>query len=155
MLPIEDVAAALFALAQPLLAGSTPPPAGQFARMSRILLPAAQLQPPDSPALFQVQVGGSPVVKTMEGLYAFRMTFDWVIYAYSQDESIPPSQVLNPMVNAALSVLPPETNLPFTVDGIPCPFSFDGELQFVEGIISNISVAVIPIVVLVPWATNT
>lgn len=154
MLPREDIAAALFTLTAPL--SNRLSPAGPFTTLSRRIVPAAQAQQL-CPALFQMQDDERVLQdqRQLRGQYASNFSFFWIIYAVSTpDTSVAPSSALNPLVDAALSVLPP-ANVPFTVDGIGCVLAWDqGRVNYIEGIIADVSIAEIPITVSVPWASN-
>lgn len=151
MLPREDIALALIALLAPLQ--STSPPL--VATLSRRIVPAVQIQPAQCPAVFQV-ISDEHVQegqRTLEGMYVSVMGFDWMVYAYSAPStSTAPSSVLNPIVDAVLGKLPP-AGVPFVVDGVAMPLFWDGTIDYVDGMIANISIARIPVKVMVPWAT--
>lgn len=148
MLPREDIAATLFALTDPL---------GQFKTRSRRIIPIAQVTAAQMPALFQMQDDESVIKdqRTLAGMYASMMRFYWIIYASSpQDQKTAPSSILNPLVDAVLATLPP-SNVPFVVDGVACPLAWDaGKVNYIEGIVVGTSVAEIPVVISVPWATQ-
>lgn len=145
---IETVMAGFFTLLNPV--GPTPGD-GTFVLLSRELQLIERMQPAQMPAVFQNQVSMNLAVGLTQDGYMFAtFDIDWFVYCYTPSGTIPNSQVLNPLVNRVLDIMPP-TGLSLTINDIHCSAAINGDLIFYEGLLGDRAVCRIPIILKVPY----
>lgn len=134
----ESIAAALFALA-----GST---AG-FVTKSRRLKHWSDVTAEDQPALFQSQ--GKETVDTaaakMGAPNVHKIEFQLYIYVHSTDPTVPPSSLLNPILDALEAALTPTPGLKQTLGGLVQHAFISGSIETDEGVLGDQAVAIVPI----------
>lgn len=137
----EAVYAALFAKLQTLPGIVT---------VSRRLQNVQDVQPESFPAAFQLQgeqqsrySGNTPSVFTWKA--------DWLLYAHSDDPTVPPSTQLNTLIDAACALLdPPPGQNKQSLGGLVEYCAIDGSIQVFEGVLSDRAVAILPISIVLP-----
>ena len=113
--------------------------------VSRRLQNVQDMQPEELPAAFQLQgkqaleyKGAVPTVADM--------TATWALYGYSGDPAVPPSTVLNNLIDAACAALaPPAYTDKQTLGGLVEYAAIDGDIEVYEGILADKAVALLPI----------
>jgi hypothetical protein len=100
------------------------------------------------PALFQIQKKEIPL-NTPGMNQVWTLTVDIVIYAHTQgDKSIPPSSIINGLVDAVIASISPEpVSNKQTLGGLCEHVWVDGSIVTDEGILGDQAVVVIPITI--------
>lgn len=120
---------------------------GIFTTVSRRLAFVEELDPAMFPCIYQNQVLESPGLTVMDGYVAmWFFDVDWYIYALQSDTDAPATTVLNPIVDAVLTVTASGVEL----GGVMCSFAVNGAMRTYEGILGDRAVAVLPIRITVP-----
>lgn len=125
-----------------------------FALTSRKLQHWEDVEVESFPALFQIQTQES--VQQVRGLPP-KWTLGLSLYIYvrtmaQQDDSVIPTQLLNPILDAVDNALRPD-NLPVgtcTLGGLVSHAWISGPIETSEGLLGDIEVAIIPIEIVVP-----
>lgn len=137
----EAIAVALFNLAKTT---------GGFITTSRRLKHWSDVSAEDQPALFQSQ--GKELVDTaaakMGAPNTHKLEFQLCIYAHSTDIAVPPSSLLNPILDALEAALTPTPGTKQTLGGLVQHAFISGSIETDEGVLGDQAVAIVPIEVL-------
>lgn len=118
--------------------------ASVFNRASRKLPHWECMSSGDQPALFVVQKHESPVQQT-NFPPVWRLTVDVYLYARSSDENVPPSSILNPLIDAVCNVLRYKHGENQTLCGLVDYARIAGSIETDEGLLGDQSVVIIPV----------
>jgi len=146
----ETIYAALFQFWSNLTVGGSP----AFKTATRKLKIWELVAAEDQPALLQLQ--RRETVTKPRGLPAkWTLSIDLYLYVHTganTDQTIVPSQLLNPLMDAieAALVIDDRSNDACTLGGIVSHCFIDGAVEIFEGNLGDELVAIIPIVVVVP-----
>jgi len=102
------------------------------------------------PALYQLQAGEK--IMPQRGLPSkLQLQVELFVYARSEDSTIPPSSVLNPLVDAVLLLTLPPAGKDVQTFGIQDVQHIwvEGEIKIAEGVLENQVIAVIPVNILI------
>ena len=135
----EAAMAALFALLDPLT---------QFKTTSRRLLFVEDMAPEALPAVFQNQVARADQF-VLNQLVASDIDLEWYVYCYQGNDDAPSTPILNPLVDAVVNVLPPDSGV-LRVGDVNTTVSRSGPTHYFEGLLGSRAVARIPIRIKVP-----
>lgn len=113
--------------------------------VSRRLRHIEEVQPAEFPCGFQVQdtesANARPKMPTI-----WTITAEWWIYTYENDQTLPPSSKLNPVLDAVTEALDPETPLTLeTLSGRVFNAQVNGAIEIVEGVLGDRALAIVPI----------
>ncbi|MGH2507153.1 MAG: hypothetical protein ACRDHZ_07045, partial [Ktedonobacteraceae bacterium] len=75
------------------------------------------------------------------------------IYAHSNDPSVSPSSILNPLFDAVVNAISPKVGAfggAQTLGGLVTSCHVDGEIMYDEGLLGDQAVCKVPIAILVP-----
>lgn len=117
---------------------------------SRRLKHWADVPPSDQPSLYLVRKGET--IEPVPGLPPRRrLMFDIVLYAQGTVD-VPPSAVLNPLIDAVEAALAPgnPTVTAQTLGGLVAETRLDGKVDTDGGVLGDQAVAILPVVVLWP-----
>jgi hypothetical protein len=137
----EAIAAALFNLAK------TP---SQLVTTSRRLKHWSDVPAEEQPALFQTQ--GKENIDTgtqrMGGPNTHKIDFQLYVYVHNTDPTIPPSALLNALLDALEAALTPTPGTKQTLGGLAQHAFISGSIETDEGVLGDQAVAIVPIEVL-------
>lgn len=137
---LETIDAALFAVLQSSVV---------FKTSSRRLKFYGDVPPEDQPAMFLAAGDMEPRQLTPGMPVKWRLLRKIWLYAYTQDDTIVPSTIMNPILNAVLTVLKPATpGDRVTLNGLVYNVVESGRVQTDEGLLGPQAVAVIPVEIL-------
>lgn len=122
--------------------------AANFVTVSRRLRHWGDVAAAEQPALFQIQK--SETAKQRRGLPPlWTLSVDLFLYAHAPDELIPPSTVLNPLLDAVEAALAPDPiDLVQTLGGLVSHCWIDGKIETDEGVLGGQAVAIVPVAIL-------
>lgn len=136
----EQVYSALFALAQPLVT------AGTLQTASRRWIPAANVQPENAPALYQVQISQKATYAENAPGIVWDIHALWVVVVVQNDSTQPMTPTLNPILDALCQALAPSPAQPRqALGGLVEYCAIEGDIEITEGQAVDRSVAFIPI----------
>ncbi len=139
----EEIHAALFALLEDC---------AEFVTVSRKLRHWADVDANEQPALFLAQ--GNDADEVLARGTPGRLTIQFDVYLYvntSADPEIPPSQLLNGLIDVVKSAIAPTPGTDVqTLGGLCHRCSVAGATQTDEGTLGEQAVAIIPIEIVVP-----
>jgi hypothetical protein len=117
---------------------------------SRRLRHWADLPPSQQPALFQVQK--AEAIGLEDGLPPRRqLSVELYLYATGSDPGVPPSSILNPLIDAIEATLAPVTpGTTQTLGGLVQHAWIAGRIETDEGVLGDQAVAILPVDILVP-----
>jgi hypothetical protein len=144
MISRETLYSQIFAAWQPMKTDGT------FTTISRRLDNFANVPSALQPALFQLQAGEHIVPRRGLPSKMAPAALELFIYATSNDPSIAPSSVLNPLVDRVTGLLAPLPGMEYqslNIQGVQHIW-VEGEVKFSEGLLTNQSVAIIPVNIL-------
>lgn len=146
----EQTYGALFAFFAALTAGGAP----AFKTSTRKLRHWDSCPAEDSPALYMRQVTET-AVRTRGLPTKWTLSIELWLYARTNaqnDDSVIPSQVLNPLLDAVEAALQPDdlANNAVTLNGLVSHAAIEGPIQVYEGDMGDEAVAIVPITVLIP-----
>jgi len=137
----ETVYAAVFALVSSV---------SGFNTASRKVRHWADVAPPEQPALFQVQKMES-YEPTPRLPPKRRFSVDLYLYAHSDDPSIAPSSILNPLIDAVEAALAPDpVDGLQTLGGLVEHAWISTRIETDEGVLGDQAVVIVPVEILVP-----
>lgn len=119
---------------------------GVFTTVSRRLAYVEELAAELFPACYQNQTHESPAVAAFEYVASWHFDVEWYVYALQPDTSAPSSTILNPLIDAVLSL----QGFNFQADGQTCTIMLNGSINTFEGLDGNRAVARVPLRILVP-----
>jgi hypothetical protein len=125
--------------------------ASGFVTTSRKFRAAVDVTPEEMPAMFQIQ-GNQDTGRKYRLPTKYILRAELWIYAHSTsgDADTPPSTILNSLtdaVEATLAPSPGKDEQTLDISGVErC--AIDGTIDVVEGVLSNVSITVIPIVII-------
>ncbi len=123
---------------------------GPCVTVSRRLEMVDEMSPSALPAAFQMQ-GKQSIKKEINKPPVYVLNADWFLYAYQPNTALPPSTMLNTMVDLATAQLVPPAGVgKFTLGGLVEDCAINGEIELYEGLLGDRAVAIIPIRILVP-----
>lgn len=136
----EPIYAALFALLQN---------AAPFVTASRRLRHWSDVAAPEQPALFMIQK--SETAEERRPLPAkWRALVDLYLYAQAPDDTTPPAEVMNPLLDAVETALAPDpVSHVQTLGGLAQHCWIAGRIETDEGVLGGQTVAIVPIEILV------
>ncbi len=136
----EQVYSALFALAAPLVT------AGTLKTASRRWIPAANVQPENAPALYQVQLSQKATYTQNQPGTIWDIHALWVVVVVQGDDTEPMTPALNPVIDALCQQIAPTLGQPRqTLGGLVEYCAIEGDIEITEGQAVDRSVAFIPI----------
>lgn len=104
----------------------------------------------EQPALFQAQ--GKELVDTslqkMGGPNSHKLQFDLYFYVKSKDPAIPPSSLLNPLLDAFEAAITPTPGTNQTLGGLAQHAFISGSIETDEGTLGDQAMAIVPVEVL-------
>jgi hypothetical protein len=134
----EPIYAALFSL----LSG-----AAGFNRKSRKLPHWNDVSNGEQPALFVIQKNEAAIQKTNFPTI-WRLNVDVYLYVKSDDPSVAPSTIINPILDAVTNVLTPVGDYNQTLGGLVQYARISGAIETDEGLLGEQSVVIIPVEIL-------
>lgn len=152
----EEIYSALFALLAPITGPALP-----LKTTSRRLQFVEECDIGLMPGVWQNQYQEVPAAYGTLGVACWYFDVDWYLYCGNNDETVPTTPIINPALDAVMSVLPKEDStgavngiLRVTVPGytspLVCTVSLREPVRTWEGLLNNKSVTEIPLRILVP-----
>ncbi len=151
----EEIYAALFALLDPLKV------AGKLKHTSRRLEFVEEVDIGLMPGVWQNQYMELPSAYAQTGVACWQFDVDWYLYCGNNDETVPTSPIINPALDAVMSVLPRadgtgavngilRVTIPELAAPLVCTISLREPVRTWEGLLNNKSVTEVPLRILVP-----
>jgi hypothetical protein len=125
--------------------------AAGFASANRRLRHWADVSPAEQPALFMSEKGGQAAVKKLGAPIVWTLYADFYVYAHSSGPYLPPTTVLNPLLDALEAALAPSPTTGIQNLGLPEMVQhayISGKVQTDEGVLGDQAIAIVPVEIL-------
>jgi hypothetical protein len=127
--------------------------AANFATASRRLRHWSDVSPPEQPAIFMSEKGGTGAVKVWGAPVVWTLYVDLYIYAHSTDVYTPPASILNPLIDAVEAALGPINPMAGFWQNLGLPAMVQhtyvaGKIETDEGVLGDQAVAIMPVEIL-------
>jgi hypothetical protein len=125
--------------------------AAQFTSTNRRLRHWADVAPAEQPALFMSEKRSQAAIKKLGAPIVWTLFAEFYMYAHSSDPYLPPSAILNPLVDALEAALAPSPTTGIQNLGLPLMVQhayIAGKLQTDEGVLGDQAIAIVPVEIL-------
>ena len=125
--------------------------AARFTSTNRRLRHWADVAPAEQPALFMSEKGSQAAIKKLGAPIVWTLFAEFCMYAHSSDPYLPPSAILNPLLDALEAALAPSPTTGIQNLGLPLMVQhayITGKLQTDEGVLGDQAIAIVPVEIL-------